>query len=343
MFNRLLILLSIGLIISPDVMANNPFSKSEVFVIGKEAGWTLDKAAGHMTKSRADKKGNHYHLRFDNRQLELIISRDADGIEPRRYEQLDIKDVRIDGKQSALFRWCLNNQESHDRFLQQGLAVKSNVCVSDGSSGRFVMQLDKTTLKKLKNASELSRVLKPFRTPLQLQYDITDFAERVVSLNTRDTNPSGILPAAAVNGAASNSSNIKKICLSSPPIKYESITPIEYVCGDQAAKRQADNKIDNLVKHQQEIEAKQKRLAEEKRKREMAAAEAERLKLEQQKRAEQAAIAASQAKQEAINNEIVAKMVAVCDKFWSKGEHRCYCQKYIEHAPGEIQSSSSCQ
>jgi hypothetical protein len=342
MFKRFLIVICFGLIISPNVSADNPFAKSEIFVIDKDTKWKLDKGAGLATKSKAGKKGNHYHLRFDNKKLELAVSRDAEGSEPTKYEQLDIKDVRIDGKQSTLFRWCLNNQERHDRFLQQGLAVKSNVCVSNGSQGRFVMQLDKTTLSALKNATELSIVIKPFRTPLELQYDISDFTEMTVSLSTPDIKAAAAQVASAGKPVV-NEAKIKRVCLSSPPGKYKSIQPIEYDCGDKAAKKQADNKIEKQVSKQKEIEEKQRRLAEEKKRQELAAAEAERLRQEELRQAEAAAVAASQAKQDAINSEIVAKMVAVCDKFWSKGEHRCYCQKYIEHAPGEIQSNNSCQ
>ena len=67
------------------------------------------------------------------------------------------------------------------------------------------------------------------------------------------------------------------------------------------------------------------------------------MKQEELLRAEAAAIAASQAKQAKIGGEITMKMVRVCKKYWDKGEHRCYCQKYIEHAPKSIQESSTCE
>ena len=59
--------------------------------------------------------------------------------------------------------------------------------------------------------------------------------------------------------------------------------------------------------------------------------------------AEEAAIAASVVKQSQLGDEITQKMLKMCDKYWSKGEHRCYCQKYIEHAPSGIQANSSCK
>ena len=79
-------------------------------------------------------------------------------------------------------------------------------------------------------------------------------------------------------------------------------------------------------------------MAEEKKQKELA----ETLKQEELLQAEAVAIAASEAKQAQIGGEIEQKMIKVCDKYWSIGEHRCYCQKYIEHAPAEIQSNSTC-
>ena len=42
-------------------------------------------------------------------------------------------------------------------------------------------------------------------------------------------------------------------------------------------------------------------------------------------------------------SEIMQKLVNVCDKYWRKSEHRCYCQKYIVHAPKNIQQSPTCE
>ena len=58
--------------------------------------------------------------------------------------------------------------------------------------------------------------------------------------------------------------------------------------------------------------------------------------------AEKAAIEESNAKQAAISSEIANKMIAVCKKKWAQGEHRCYCEKYISHAPKNIQETSTC-
>ena len=79
--------------------------------------------------------------------------------------------------------------------------------------------------------------------------------------------------------------------------------------------------------------------AERKRKQE----EAARLAKEEQKRKEQEALAASAAIQAELSTDIAKKMIAVCEKKWAEGEHRCYCQKYIQFAPASIQANSSCK
>jgi hypothetical protein len=343
MFNHLIKFIFFSLIISFSASANNPFAKSESLDIGKDVSWQLDKKAGVATKTKADKKGSYYHLKFDNKQLELLISSDAKGSSIKKYDQLDIKDVKIDGTRSVLFQWCLDNQESQDRFLQQGLKVRSDVCVSDGSKGSFVMRLDGGTLASLKNGRELTIVLKPFRTPLELHFDLADFKTMVSELNAR---PAPVVASIAPVSAIPAGAAPKKMCFSKPPAKYKSISSIEYNCVDNAAKRAADNKIDSQVKQQKSAEEKQRKLAAEKKRQEQAA------KLEQEKKrqaeaaaaaAAAAAIAASEAKQAEIGGEITSKMVSMCEKYWNKGEHRCYCQKYIEYAPAEIQANSSCQ
>ena len=83
----------------------------------------------------------------------------------------------------------------------------------------------------------------------------------------------------------------------------------------------------------------QRKLVEEKERKELVA----KLEQEEKLQMEAAAIAASEIKQAQIGDEITQKMLKVCDRYWGKGEHRCYCQKYIEHAPASVQSSSTCE
>ena len=355
MFNRLLTSFFILNLVSFNVSAmkgENPFAKNESLNIGKEISWKIDKETVVATKTAQDEKGNYYHLQFDNEQIKLIISSDANADNPKAFSQLEVKNVTIDGKQSPLFKWCLANQQRHSRFLQQGLVVKKDICMIDGEAGGFVMHLNKDTLLSLQEANRLSIMLKPFRTPLDLNYDISDFKDMVIVLNAK---PEPVVTAAPIVTEAKlvekavvapAAKIIIKKCWASPPEKYENIPPVEYDCDDAAAKNNAEVWITKLVNEEkakaQKLVAERElrdKLAEEKKQK----AQAEKLKQEKMLQAEAAAIAASQAKQAKISNEITMKMLNVCKKYWDKGEHRCYCQKYIEYAPSSIQASSSCE
>ena len=163
-----------------------------------------------------------------------------------------------------------------------------------------------------------------------------------IALNAK---PAPVL-AAPVAATKSKPARVKKKCWAGPPAKYKNIKPVEYDCNDTTAKIDAERWIANLVNKEKEKERKlaaekekQRKLAEEKKQAELAA----KLKQEELLKAEAAAIAASEAKQAQINNEIKQKMLKVCKKYWDKGEHRCYCQKYIDEAPASIQASSTCK
>ncbi len=338
-FTSLFVLWLFSFNVAADV---NPFAKNDSLNIGKDVSWKIDKKAGLATKSSADKKGVYYHLQFDNKQLKLLISSDANAEKPKKYSQLEIKDIQIDGKQSPLFKWCLNNQQRHSRFLQQGLTVKKDVCVVDGNNGLFVMRLNKDTLLALKNGKRLLILLKPFRTPLELKYDISDFGDMYIALNAR--------PAPVVTKAVAvkpkSKSKAKRKCWAGPPAKYKNIKSVEYDCDDATAKIDAERWVTKLVNQEKEKEQKvlaeqekQRKLAEQKKQQDLAA----KMKQQELLKAEAAAIAASEQKQALINSEITQKMLKVCKKYWDKGEHRCYCQKYIDHAPASIQASSTCQ
>ena len=137
-----------------------------------------------------------------------------------------------------------------------------------------------------------------------------------------------------------------KKCRASAPAKYKNIKSFEYNCADAAAKRTAEGSIAKQITSEKEKakklaaeKEKQRKLAEAKKQKEAA----EKLKKDEALAVESAAIAASQAQQAKISDEIALKMIKVCEKYWSKGEHRCYCQKYIESAPSEIQANSTCE
>ncbi len=345
MFKRLFVSFFVLSCFSFNVFAragDDPFAKSDTLTIGKDISWKIDKNSGQAIKSSSDSKGAYYHLSFDNKQLKLNVSDDAAGVKAKSFSQFEIKDIQIDGQQSPLFKWCLNNQERHSRFLQQGLKVKKNVCVIDGSAGSFAMRLNKDTLMSLQAGSRLVITLKPFRTPLELNYDISDFKDMYLVLNARRAVVAE--PVVAVAPAAA-SKPIKK-CLLSPPAAYKNIKSVEYDCSNAAAKKDAQISLTRLVDKEKEKDRKlaaekekQRKLDEEKKKKAIAA----QLKQQEALQIEAAALAASKEKQAKISNEIAQKMIGVCEKYWSKGEHRCYCQKYIEHAPVEIQASSTCK
>jgi len=341
MFKQLLALFFILCFLSSNVLAgNNPFAKKDVLNVGKDVSWKIDKKAMLAVKSASDNKGTFYHLTFDNRQIKLNISSDEAGARPKKFNQLEVKNVLIDGKQNPLFKWCLNNQERHKRFLQQGLRVKKDVCVINGGAGTFIMRLNRDTLKSLQSGRRLTIMLKPFRTQLELNYDISDFKDMYLALNARPA------PVAAVPVVKKAAPKPARKCWAGAPPRYSKIKSVEYDCDNSAAKLNAENQVMKQVNKEKEKERKiaaekdrQRKLAEEKKQKALA----EKLKQEEQLRVEAAAIAASQAKQAQLGGEITMKMVKVCEKYWSKGEHRCYCQKYIEHAPKSIQESSTCE
>jgi len=342
MFNRFLTALFILCLFSLNVSAKNsddPFAKYQMLDVGTDVHWDIDKTAVLATKSVSDDRGAYYHLSFNNKQLELIVSSDAKGLSPKKFSNLEIKTFKIDGKQAPLFAWCLNNQQRHNRFLQQGLSVKKNICEIKGETGRFVINLNRDTLMALQKGQQLIVVIKPFRTPVELSYDISDFEEMTLALNARSN------PAVGMSAQAAATPGAKK-CWAKPPEKYKTIKAIEYSCIDATAKldaetginKQVDQKIANdkalAAQRSAEIE-KQRKQAEEIARQEQAA------KLNQAEL--DAAVAASAAKQAEIGDDISNKMVAMCDKYWKKGEHRCYCQKYIEYAPDDIQKNSTCE
>jgi hypothetical protein len=317
---------------------DDPFGKVESVAIGKDVAWDIDKDARKASKT-TEHKGTYYHLEFDNRQIVVRMTSDAAGNQPKSFTQLEVKNLSIDGEQSPLFMWCLNNQARHSRFLQQGLTVKKDICSVDGGAGKFVMKLNKATLESLLASKRMAIELKPYRTPLELKYDMSDFEDMNIALNARPA------PAVVPEQVAESPKPAKK-CWAGPPAQYKNIKPVEYDCDDATARKDAEAWVSKLVVKEQEKEKqlaaereRQRKLAEEKKKKEMEA----KLALEKQQAAEAAAIAASQAKQAEITSEITEKMVGVCSKFWDKGEHRCYCQKYISYAPADIQANSTCQ
>lgn len=315
--------------------SDNPFAKSISVNIGSDIEWVIkDQTA---TRSGSDSE-SFYHLFYDRKQLRLRITESAEDSESsaKHYEQFAVNDVLIDGKRLPVFQWCLNNQQKHKRFLQQGLRVKKGVCKNQGEIGTFSMRLNVATLDVLNKGKQLTFALKPFRSIVEINFDISDFSSVVAKLNASGT-PGARKPEAAATVLS------KKKCKASPPAGFAEVKSIEYDCKNITARTKATANIDAAVSKEREL----RKQAAAKRERKRSAAEAKKKELIAKRAAEklaveQAAIAASVAQQQAIGNEISAKMITMCEKKWAKGEHRCYCEKYIEYAPKAIQDSSTC-
>lgn len=320
---------------------DNLFAKSESLSTAKSAVWRIDKAAVQATKS-IDDDATYYHLQFDNKQIKLVVTSDAAGVKPKTFSQFEIQNVEIDGEQAPLFKWCLSNQERHSRFLQQGLTVKKGVCAIDANAGTFIMRLNSATLKSLQSGSRLLISLQPFRTTLALNYDISDFSDMYTTLNAK---PEPVVAKAPVvaNVPAVAVSQPVKMCKAEAPAKYKKIKAVEYKCVDIVAKTNAEASVDKLVA--QEKEKQQKLAAEKDKLRQLAEAkkQKDRAVRDEHDRRMQIEAAVIIEKQAALGREISAKMISMCNKFWTQGEHRCYCEKYIEHAPSGIQSDPGCK
>jgi len=322
---------------------SNPFAKDKHFDFGTDIAWNT--SGESMTKTVAV-EDTYYHLFFDGRQLRLRITTGAadDENSAKSFDAFAVNDVLIDGERNAIFQWCLNNQERHSRFLQQGLSVKKDICVNDGAHGVYTMQLNQQTVDSLLNGSKLTFVLKPYRTPVELSFDITDFKAAVTRMQqTRAAALAAIRPAASPTSSVAKGVAVAAVvpkmkCKLNPPAEFAEIKTIEYACDDEAEKSKAKATLSAQI--DKAIAAREKLAVEKERKRKLA--EQARLAQEEKARREQEALAASAALQQELSSDIAKKMIAVCKKKWALGEHRCYCEKYIEYAPAGIESDPSC-
>ena len=329
------------------VLANdNPFDKGANINIGSDNEWLIkDKTA---TRSGSD-SGAFYHLFYDRKQLRLRVTdgaEDSDAL-AMQYQHFSVEDMQVDGKRLPLFQWCLVNQQKHSRFLQQGLKVKQNVCNNRGEKGTFILRLNVATLDTLKKAQTLSFKIKPFRSSINVNFDISDFSGVVEKLSAK-VNLVKKVQAPAPVVAVDEVVAVKK-CKANPPKGFVKIKAIEYACDDAAAKIEAEAGVEAAVVKERKRQA--KLAAERERKRqEVEAAQAAKLAkeladkkaAEEKLAAEQAALAETEASKIEMSAEIINKMLAVCQKKWASGQHRCYCEKFIEHAPAGIESDPSC-
>jgi hypothetical protein len=306
----------------------NPFAKARN--INFDAEWDIKGKTA--TKSGSD-SGTFYHLFYDKKQLRLRMTGGAEDSDAtvKKYEKFAVEDVQVDGERLPIFQWCLKNQQRHARFLQQGLSVRNNICVNDGAKGAFIMRLNVATVESLKKGSKLSFVISPFRSSMTVTFDVSDFDTLAGKLGAK------VIKAAAKAPA--------KKCEVTPPKGFSEIGGVGYICGDDASKAEANAAITVIVNEERERRIKKKQAEKAKRQKE---SEAKRKELaakkaqEERVAAEAAALAASAAQQEAIGSVINNKMIAVCKKKWAAGEHRCYCEKYLDQAPAGIKSDPSC-
>lgn len=333
------------LVSSPVYALNNPFEKKEVIDIGSGVSWNIkDDSAVKTVKG---KEGRYFQLIYNKTQLQLVITKDAAGQRAVHFSQMAIVDMRIDGEQQPLFRWCLLHQERQSRFLQQGLEVKDDICLISGDQGMFTINLDKAMLAALERGRHLVLLIRPYRTTIKLNYDLSDFKTMTTTLLRESTPVVKKVVVPIPVAVTAKPVKIQKKCWAGPPAKYTKIKAVEYSCNDAVAKKEARSRISQLVSDER---AKQDKLktSQERKKQEL---EAQRKKedvlrkheQQSQSEAEAAAIAASKVKQSEIGNEITAKMVGLCKKLWDKGEHRCYCQKYIKFAPANIRALPTCE
>ena len=336
------------LLTSSQVIAKsaNPFDKTIMVTAAHDVTWQFGEQTATKSVKAAD--GTWYHLFYDGLLLRLRLtgSRQDSQYAAKQFEDFAVLDVKIDGNRLDVFQWCLNNQEKHNRFLQQGLSVKKGVCQNLGEQGSYVMRLTKETIDALDQGNIIEYELKPFRTKVQVKFSIDDFEkvnnefkkqyEAKLAASRPKAEP---IPIAPVVSVAAPKSKPKAKCKIGPPEGFAEVKTISYDCDDVAAKNSARASVDSEVNKIREKRNKAEAEAARKRKE----AEAARLAKEEALRKEQEALAASAAIQAELSSDIAKKMIAVCEKKWAEGEHRCYCEKYIKYAPAGIKANSSCK
>lgn len=314
--SRILAVLMVLFMCSPALANDNPFDKGVKVEIGSDNKWQIKNKTATRSGSYS---GDFYHFSYDRKQLRLRITSGAEDSEAsaREYPQLAVEDVQIDGKRLPLFKWCLANQQKHTRFLQRGLKVKQGVCSNEGNKGTFIMRLNAATLEALNKGQTLSFMIKPFRSSITVSFDISDFSRMMAKLSGK------------VKSVKKVSKKVvtAEMCKANPPAGFSRIKSVEYDCKDATAKAKAKASIKAMV----EKESKKK-----------ATEVAKKQAAKESLAAEQAALAETEASKQEMNNEITNKMLAVCMKKWASGEHRCYCEKFIKHAPASIESDPSC-
>ena len=337
MINKILaFLFAITFSVQAEAALNNPFNKTTSVNAGSDIKWNIEKGIANKTTTISDKDGTYYQLRLTQSELSLRLLSSAAG-SAKSFDQLTINDVQFDGKSSTLFQWCLNNQPGHNRFLQQGLKINKDICQNKGQQGLFVIKLNQATYNILQKTKNITFTVKPYRGTVEASFDVPDMSNVFAQLaggGKAVVSKKTVTPKkkAAVKAKSS------KLCSIKPPTDFASIKAIKYICNNGIAKATARK---NMASNVKKARAKKARLASE-RKQKSKQSEAQRLAQEEKKKKEAEAVLLSEKNRNKIQGEVSQKMIGMCKKKWSSGEHRCYCEPYLEFAPAGIKSNPSC-
>lgn len=323
---------------------NNPFNKTSSVDVGSSVSWDIKKGVARKTSTISDGDGTFYQLKVTRSEISLQLLESASG-KTKSFDQLKIEEVQIDGDDSALFQWCLANQDGHDRFLQQGLSVNKGICQNNGRQGSFVMKLNQATYEQLKKAEEITFLISPYRSAVLVSFHIKGMSDvfarlsgktkPVVAKPVKKTVPKPVpKPVVAKPPVKPKPA---KLCSIKPPANFASIKPVRYVCDNAKAKANARKKMAASVK---KLRDKRARQAREKRQTEKALAKQKAL--EEEKRKEEEAISKIEQNMNKVRSQVSERMINMCKKKWAEGEHRCYCEPYLEFAPAGISSDKSC-
>ncbi len=345
-FSRVMCLLI--LLFGSAAHAANPFRKDVVVMVGDGQPWAVQ--GQQVVKQSAESQGMYYRLSFAAGQLRLRLGDAPQGETGKAFSRLEIHDVLVDGQRLPLFSWCLAHQSRHHRFLQQGLTVRDRICLVEAELGEFVINLNKAAWQRIKAAKRLSFVVKPYRTAIRIHYDMQGFDAAYARLAAKPVRTAGAeapppKPAVAVGGQQ---------CRLAPPVNYPDIAPIAYRCGDEAARQRASAGMQQQVakrarQARSTVSADKGQSPAVVKKTAVKTASATRVVAEAATTAgasngsgvTESGVAENLAAQSELVTEITEKMVAMCSKYWEKGEHRCYCQKFIDHAPEAVRATAS--
>lgn len=310
---------------------NNPFKKTKTYHFGSDISW--QQKGGAVVKSGKEvERGDtlSFHLSINNKQLKLRLSKNdpsGDIVNSRRLNNLVVKDVRVDGRRLPVFQWCLLNQEQPSSYLKQYAVVPGDVCVN--MDGDLFVRMDNKTLSLLMRARQLTFVLEPFRREETVEFDMQGFNEIMRRLYP----PAQPKPKArAVPKVVKSVSTpvvksrakpkASKICYAKAPAEFKKqVKPVSYPCDNKSRKSKAEASIaaqvEVLKQKKAEVEAEKQR------------------KLEAMRKAEDAD------KKRQIEWEKMQRTMWVgrCQKYWIKGVSPCFCEKYMDEAPGGVKNT----